>query len=122
MSRLRLFVLSGFWLALFVGTHLPKVPSVFHRTSDKTLHFLAYCGLGLLLMWVRPGSRPWWKHSIGVFVTVAVYGAIDELLQIPVGRICDVQDWLADMLGCALAVVVSGGIYLAFDAKEQPRL
>jgi VanZ family protein len=49
-----------------------------------------------------------------------VYGALDELLQIPVGRHCDLWDWVADMGGVA-AVLAVAGFYLALRSGE-PKL
>ena len=39
-----------------------------------------------------------------VLMVVAVYGAADELLQIPVGRHADLYDWLADCAGALIGL------------------
>jgi VanZ family protein len=45
------------------------------------------------------------------------YGAIDELLQIPVGRVCSLGDWLADAAGVATVVALA----VVFGAVRQVR-
>jgi VanZ family protein len=106
-------VLAVYWVALFVGTHVPVPPDIVQLAgSDKTLHFLAYLGLSLLIaVCVRPRGRTYLWLLLGL----AAYGAIDELLQIPVRRSADVVDWLADVAGAAagLATYALGNRLLA---------
>lgn len=106
MARRTLLVVI--WLSLATLTHVPVPASVPHtRYADKVVHLLAYFPLGLLLpaCQVRGLSR----RSICVAV-IAVYGALDELLQIPVGRTASFYDWLADLLGATLGA--TAGAYL----------
>jgi len=35
----------------------------------------------------------------------AVYGVLDEVTQIPVGRSCDLYDWFADVIGIAVGIL-----------------
>lgn len=93
-----LFALATYWLALAIGTHIPveNVPNV--PTSDKALHFGAYFGLAVLVntaLLVCGRNHGW----LTVITCLAFYGAIDEWLQIPVGRSCEFADWLADLAG-----------------------
>lgn len=97
---LLLGALVAYWLAMFAGTHISRpVETTFHA-NDKLLHFSGYGGLALLLVTWRQLCRP---LSIRILVTsvaiLALYGACDEITQIPVGRDCELNDWLADMLG-----------------------
>jgi VanZ family protein len=95
-----------YWAALCIGTHLPGGLIGTSLVSDKTLHFFAYAGLGILLAATLPllgirDSRLYWT---AFFVAVA-YGAIDELGQMPIpGRTADVVDWLADAAGAVAGV------------------
>jgi VanZ family protein len=101
-SRLKwkYLLLGGFWAGMFIGTHLPKVPGGLENISDKTLHATAFAGLSVLLTWATYRKNLAARRHWGlVLAIIAVYGAIDELLQIPVGRHCDFNDWLADMVG-----------------------
>ena len=100
-------ILIVYWCLMFAGTHMPKVPDALEQVSDKTLHFLAYCGLYVLLVIDAVARRRVsGKLLIGFAALCAVYGIVDELLQIPVGRSADVRDWLADMRGVLTGIVV----------------
>ncbi len=91
-----------YWSALFVATHIPKVPSSVAHVSDKLMHYLAYSGLAFLLaaaFTTRWQFRP--AHYVTLFSVVAIYGIADELIQIPVGRTAEVADWIADITGAA---------------------
>ena len=105
-------VLAAYWVAMFLGTHVdiappgPEVPN-----SDKVVHFLGYCGLATLFaFWVATERRLTLKVVLGIMLTLAAYALFDELSQIPVGRECDVMDWVADMLGASLGVSVVAGL------------
>jgi VanZ family protein len=39
------------------------------------------------------------KHYFAVWLAGTVYGALDEMTQTPVNRVCDINDWLANVLG-----------------------
>ena len=79
--------------------------------SDKTLHSLSFTILAGLLSWTLNGLiRGVVRHCAIVLLIIAVYGAIDELLQIPVGRHCDFGDWLADLRGGVVGLAL---FYLA---------
>lgn len=108
LPRIRYVVVSitaVYWVAMFVATHLP--PSRMPKThiSDKSAHFFAYATLAaLLLLSLRLlGLGP----RVAAWTTVAVcfvYGAIDELLQPLVGRICSFDDWIANAAGTVTVV------------------
>lgn len=95
-----------YWIALFLATHLP-VEAVLAELppSDKQLHFWSFallgCGLPVL---ADPQSRFRWSRGALLFGILAVYAAVDELLQIPVGRSAEFLDWLADVAGGALGL------------------
>jgi len=110
-------VLAVYWVALFVGTHVPIPPDVVQLAgSDKMLHFGAYLGLSLLIAFcVRPKG---WNY-LWVLLGLAAYGAIDELLQIPVRRTADVADWLADVAGVAVGLGVYAASRAAWTAYQQ---
>ena len=99
-----------YWTAMFVGTHIPKVPKELDLPGgDKSQHFTAYGGLAFLLSLFfvlrRAGEVATWKKSaLRVFGIAAIYGAFDEITQIPVGRHADVLDWCADIAGAAIGI------------------
>jgi VanZ family protein len=102
------FLVAGYWLALFVGTHIPRVPRALQMPgADKWQHTLAYAGLAFLLAARRSFGKPLtWTRVLAVAGIVIAYGAVDELTQIPVGRDAEFMDWLADSLGTLLGVGV----------------
>jgi len=108
-TRLRTWLtvaVSGYWLTLFFGTHIPRVPKALQMPgADKWQHTAAFAGLAFLLAAQRSVGRPLtWKMALGVAGVVIVYGAFDELTQIPVGRDAEFLDWLSDSLGTAIGI------------------
>ena len=73
----------------------------FTRVDDKIAHFAVYGLLGTLVC--RAGGG--WRGALWSFVAVSAFGASDEWHQsfVP-GRMCDVNDWIADTLGAGLAI------------------
>jgi VanZ family protein len=106
-----LLATAGYWLVLFVLTHVPvrSAPSV--SVNDKVAHFVAYfilAGLLYFAIWMYQPAR----RGIGWIVlgVAMIYGAVDEVLQIPVGRSCELGDWLADVAGAGAMVLLIGTI------------
>ncbi|MCC7351926.1 MAG: VanZ family protein [Phycisphaerales bacterium] len=106
-TRLTWIALLSFWILLFAATHIPgpELPQV--NVSDKLIHGSAFFCLGVLLyatFWVRGGkiSGIWWK----VLLILTLYGAFDEWTQQFVNRFTDVDDWMADTIGVAIAVAL----------------
>lgn len=102
--KARRALLVVIWMILATITHIPvpqSVPEIRH--ADKVVHLLAYFPLGLLL----PVCNIRGLHSRwGCIAIIAVYGILDELLQIPVGRVASVYDWTADMLGAGIGAIL----------------
>jgi VanZ family protein len=107
-------VLVCYWLALVAGTHVPAPPHLLVRgVSDKWLHLVAYAGLAFLVCVNWSLWRPWnWRHCLALVAALALFGAIDELTQIPVGRECDLADWVADMIGTGLGLTAFVALWL----------
>lgn len=119
--RLTGAALGGYLLLMFAATHYPKPEQISPQVSDKLLHFCAYAGLAVLVVAALHVRRRLGWRALGLTALgCAVYGALDELLQIPVGRHCDLWDWVADMGGVA-AVLAVAGFYLALRSGE-PKL
>jgi VanZ family protein len=99
-------LLIVYWIALFVATHLPHVPSALEtRISDKSLHGGSYALLALLLAaWHGMRRKVTWSTALGMLAIIAAYGAFDELTQIPVGRHADILDWRADIVGGIIGI------------------
>jgi VanZ family protein len=94
-------VLAGYWLALFVSTHLPKIPKPLQLdVSDKWQHYAAFSLLSILLTARWSFGRALTRAmALKVVGTIALYAIFDELTQIPVGRKFEVYDCLADLVG-----------------------
>ncbi len=112
-------VLIAYWTMLFIGTHIPQVPRGVAEVSDKLLHYVAFAGLGFLLAADRRGRGPLSiKNYFVMWGLIAVYAAVDELLQIPVRRTADAADWLADAVGAACGL----GLFAALSALLPRRV
>jgi len=115
-------LVAGYWLALFVATHLPHVPAKLSIPgADKWEHVGAYGTLCLLLA-VRQTFVPPvnWKILCRIACFVALYGVFDELTQPFVGRHADIADWFADILGSALGLAVFAIARAFFVRRREP--
>jgi VanZ family protein len=96
---------AAYWLGLFILTHLPEPPPLIIVKTDKSAHFLGYLALGTAIFaCLRIAGRR--DPMLMVLMIGLAYGAIDEWLQIPVGRSCELNDWFADAAGIALAATL----------------
>lgn len=108
--KLIIIALLFYWLTIFTLTHIP-VPQIVCKAnvSDKTLHLGAYLILVFLLWFaVSPDKKVNWNEAKvwWVFLITAGYGGLDEILQSFVGRGCDINDFLADLVGVALGLIL----------------
>lgn len=112
-----LLVLAIYWIALFIGTHVPlgEVEGL-PEHSDKGMHFGAYAGLAFLLgLWIGAGRPMRWRHYLAAFGIVAAYGILDELLQIPLeSRSGDPYDLLADCIGATIGLAALFAVRTVF--------
>ena len=119
LRRANLVILAGYWIALFVGTHLPS--QVMERVpgNDKIQHLSGYAGLAFLMTFAVASRAPTVPKLAGILAFIAVYAAADELTQsfVP-GRICDFWDWCADLTGAVLGIG-SYGIVIAITRSRQ---
>ncbi len=107
-TMLVLAATAAYWLAIFVGTHLPG--HVVHPSGhwDKVYHCGAFFSLAVLFCsslacFRRLGIR----HYAGVLGAIACYGIVDELTQtLAVNRSADPLDWLADMSGATVGTLL----------------
>ncbi len=80
------------------------------RLPDKFLHLIAYTVLGLLFLRAFHGGVPAglrWLPTVLAVAATAVYGGLDEFHQGFVGgRVREAADFVADLAGALLAVVV----------------
>jgi VanZ family protein len=97
-----------YWCGLYVLTHVPVAVPVAVPVTDKTAHFVSYALLACAVFISMHLTRRRPAAALGIFVlgVMLVYGAFDELTQIPVGRDGNILDWYADAAGAAVAVVL----------------
>ena len=107
-----------YWLGLFILTHTPVALPVVVVSSDKTAHFIGYAVLGVALhASLRLAGRR--DPTLAVLLIGMIYGALDEWLQIPVGRSCELNDWFADAAGIAAAVTACALLAHWRDARAE---
>ena len=75
--RLAMFALAGYWLVIFVLTHVPSSMIKAPKISDKLMHFLAFGGLGMLMCYVTTSERLVRRFSIIAIIGMS-YAAIDR--------------------------------------------
>lgn len=103
-----------YWLALYVGTHIPNPDMLIGaHVSDKILHFSAYFGLYMVLaVRIRIVHEAWptMRQTIILAAMTSLYAAFDEITQgIPIiNRYPDIMDAVADCGGIAAAIFVVG--------------
>lgn len=120
LRQVTILALVGYWIALFVGTHLP-VTQVHIKGNDKLLHYAAYSGLALLLTLVlnwraKGGLRL--GHCLLVIFGLAVFGGFDELTQPWVNRQADWLDWFADLAGIVTGTLIGAALSRLGCSKE----
>ena len=95
-------------LTMFVGTHIPANLTPVAAASDTLLHVAAYMALtiSILASWELSAGLLQPQHYFVVWLVCTLYGAFDEITQIPVGRVCDGLDWLADIAGILIGLVL----------------
>ena len=117
--------LAGYWLLIFVATHVPNpedlpAPDV----SDKLLHFSAYFVLYALLS-VRhrllTGDWPDCPRQGWLLLLTSTYAALDELLQMLaiVNRHADWLDGIADCGGLLTAAAIVWLIRVQVERNQR---
>jgi VanZ family protein len=99
---------AAFVLAMFAGTHIPARAETFITNADKILHFSAYFSLAMFLLISGELTLGPLKpiHFFSVWLACTLYGAMDEITQVPFGRNCDMADWVCDVLGVIAALTM----------------
>ena len=112
-----------YWIILFTLTTLPteSVPSV--GVSDKVEHLLAYFVLSILLYLTLLFQRKsvLLKNYAMLFTILIVfaYGIIDELHQLMIpGRSCELLDFLADMIGGIIGIIIVKILFSFYKFQE----
>ena len=113
-----------YWIILFTLTTLPthSVPSV--GVNEKVEHLLAYFGLSFLLyltLLFQKKSIILKNYAVlFTFLAVFAYGIMDEVHQLLIpGRSCELLDFLADMFGGVVGIVVLKILIKFYKYQEQ---
>ena len=69
--------------------------------SDKVVHLNAFAALAF------PLARTGRIGLLPVFVGASAFGGLIELIQPSFGRSADMQDWIADIAGAGLGIVLA---------------
>lgn len=114
-AAFRRYVLIGYWAGIFVLTHWPKIEDFpgagwLPDRFDLFVHFCMYGGWVVMWWWVLAGDRALVgrRAVAGLLLGGAVYGVFDEVSQAVVGRSPDVIDWMADLTGMAVGLLLLG--------------
>jgi VanZ family protein len=102
-------VLVCYWLALFIGTHIPsEAPLLPTNDWDKAAHVAAFAGLAVLVAttWQLAAGHLTARHLGVVWLVIVLYAALDEWTQSFVRRDASVWDWAADALGAAIGLIL----------------
>ena len=75
----------------------PPVPD----GSDKVVHLIAFAALAF------PLARTGRIGLIPVFVGASTFGGLIEVIQPSFGRSADMQDWIADIVGVGLGILLA---------------
>ena len=109
-ARVARYGTVALFLLAFAGTHIPlEIPvTVDAPQIDKVFHLVAYTALAfaVLVSWELSTGLLQPKHYFTVWLLGTIYAAFDEVSQIPVGRTCDVADWLTDIVGIVLGMTL----------------
>jgi len=69
--------------------------------SDKVVHLIAFASLAF------PLARTGRIGLLPVFICASAFGGAIELIQPSFGRSADMQDWIADIAGVGLGIVLA---------------
>ncbi|MHC4360013.1 MAG: VanZ family protein [Planctomycetota bacterium] len=109
-QKLTIIPLVLYWPALFILAHVP-IPQLVYRAkvSDKILHVAAYLILAFLFWFaIHPDKKVnWRKKAVWWIISIIIlYSILDESLQGYVGRSSDAHDFLANIAGAAIGMIL----------------
>ena len=95
------------WVGAFIATHIPAGHLPRAGVSDKFLHAAGYFVIsGLFWLTLRVYGVMGAKRIALIFFTMLAYAAIDEITQPLVERDNSLGDWLADITGMIIALIL----------------
>jgi VanZ family protein len=93
-------------LIFYSSSQSDPAPALTQHVWDKLLHASGYGVLALLYWWALGGETLTLRATaLAAILLASAYAASDEVHQLfTPGRNADVNDWMADTLGAALAI------------------
>jgi VanZ family protein len=99
---------------LIYATHHPKPDQLVgtNPPNDKTLHFLAYGALAVVVSAAVAARGGWTRQTAWtVLIVLAAFAAADEMTQPFFGRDAEILDWVYDGMGMIVGLmIVTGGL------------
>ena len=119
----RIVLLVALAVGILVLSLLPEsiIPVKAFMGLDKAQHWLAYCGLGILVMLTIQSARRTLVlyFALSVF-SCTIYGGIIEVLQGFTGRTPDIIDFSVNFAGAACgAIIAVGAIEISRNKQRQ---
>lgn len=107
---LRTWLWAACLSAAFIVTHLPPGAPGRPPIPDYYLHFAGFFALAIVTCWraTGPNRRFTWKAWVFGVVFLAVYGIVDERTQPFFGRSCELSDYVADLCGNGVGMIIGG--------------
>lgn len=95
------------WMGAFTATHVPGEDLPEFHTSDTVLHVTGFAGLASTFFVTLAAYGVSRIHRIPTGICIMmIYAALDESTQPFFHRSQDIMDWLADLGGTALALLL----------------
>jgi len=120
--RVMLAVLIVLWLLAFTATHIPGTKLSGLPASATVLHMSGYFVLALVFCLTMIAYGTSRLHRLAVIIPVVIfYAAMDELTQPYFHRSAQFPDWLADIAGAGIAILLCEVIFaIATRRKRTP--
>ncbi|MBW3598714.1 MAG: VanZ family protein [Planctomycetes bacterium] len=117
--------LAVYWSLLFIATHNSTLAYVDAPPyAHETFHFTGYAVLTLLAAVTVFGGGRWSPRSAAALLAVViVFGALDEVMQMPIpARTAQMRDWACDAAGALAGLAVFRTTQRALEIRRAIRV
>jgi len=114
-------ITAAYALVLVFATHYPRPEELLgpNAPSDKTLHFVAYGLLGLLLAATVAARGRWSPRAAAIVLAgLAMFAVIDEVTQPLFKRQAEPLDWIYDVVGLTAGIAVVAAARTWSDRRQ----
>lgn len=110
-----------YWFLVSIGTVIPVETLYKYSINDKIEHLIIYFILTIFVIlsnYVQDKFLFLKRHPyFFALLFIALYGMLNELAQLYIPeRFCDFYDWLADVAGASLAIIL---VYSIFGKADK---